>query len=176
MGDVHLKGPMKHQVLTWSDVDRLIDLLLPKLRTAGTFDAVMLITRGGIIPGGILAEALDIRHLLTAAVDFPATESAGLMAWPTFLQFPDVALLRDRRTLIVDDVWGSGRTSTAVRSRVEKAGARPFTCVMHYNPYRSLFNRLEPDFYAEVTDSYIVYPWEVDRGLRNIPLGEPEIN
>lgn len=167
---------MKHEVLTWSDVDKLIDLLLPRLRAAGTFDAVMLITRGGIIPGGLLAEALDVQHLLTAAVDFPATASAGLMAWPTFLQFPDASLLRDRRTLIVDDVWGSGRTSTAVRSRVEKAGSQPVTCVMHYNPYRSLFSHLEPDFYAAVTDAYVVYPWEIDRGLSDLPLGEPEVN
>jgi hypoxanthine phosphoribosyltransferase len=171
-----LKGPVKHEVLTWEDVDRLIDVLLPSLRTVGAFDAILLITRGGIIPGGLLAEALDIRHLLTAAVDFPATESAGLMAWPSFLQFPDAALLRDRRTLIVDDVWGSGRTSTAVRGRAEKAGAQPFTCVLHFNPYRSLFSTSAPDFYAAVTDSYIVYPWEIDRGLRGIPLGEPEIN
>lgn len=171
-----MKGPVKHEVLSWADVDRLIDLLLPRLRALGSFDAILLITRGGIIPGGMLAEALDIRHLLTAAVDFPATESAGLMAWPTFLQFPDSSLLWGRRTLIVDDVWGSGRTSTAVRGRVEKAGATPFNCVIHFNPYRSLFADAKPDVYGAVTDAYIVYPWEVDRGMRNMPLGEPEIN
>ncbi len=171
-----MKGASRHEMLSWQDVDKLIDTLIPQLKAAGTFDAIMLITRGGVIPGGMLAEALDIRHLLTAAVDFPTTESAGLMAWPTFLQFPEPALLRGRRTLIVDDVWGSGRTSTTVRGRVEKAGAQPFTCVLHFNPYRSLFTKSEPDFYAAVTDTYIVYPWEVDRGTRGIPLGEPEIN
>ncbi len=176
MGDGTLKASPRHERLSWTDVDKLIDLLLPQLRAAGSFDAILLITRGGIIPGGMLAEALDIRHLLTAAVDFPATESAGLMAWPTFLQFPEPTLLRDRRTLIVDDVWGSGRTSTAVRGRAEKAGADPFTCVLHFNPYRSLFIKSEPNFYAAVADTYIIYPWEVDRGMRGIPLGEPEIN
>lgn len=171
-----MKGSSRHEMLSWQDVDKLIDTLIPRLKAAASFDAIMLITRGGVIPGGMLAEALDIRHLLTAAVDFPTTESAGLMAWPTFLQFPEPALLRGRRTLIVDDVWGSGRTSTTVRGRVEKAGAQPFTCVLHFNPYRSLFTKSEPDFYAAVTDAYIVYPWEVDRGTRGIPLGEPEIN
>lgn len=167
---------MRHEMLSWSDVDKLIDTLVPQLRSAGSFDAMVLITRGGIIPGGLLAEALDIRHVLTAAVDFPATESAGLMAWPTFLQFPDSDLLISRRTLIVDDVWGSGRTSTTVKGRVQRSGAIAFTCVLHFNPYRSLFNKAEPDFYAAVTDAYIVYPWEVDRGVKGIPMGEPEIN
>lgn len=167
---------MRREVLTWADVDKLIDVLIPQLRTVGPFDAIILITRGGIIPGGLLAEALNVRHLLTAAVDFPSTEAAGLMAWPTFLQFPDSSLLLNRRALVVDDVWGSGRTSTAVKGRAESAGAEPFTCVLHFNPYRSLFNKSEPDFYAAITDSYMVYPWEVDRGLRGIPMGNPDYN
>lgn len=167
---------MRREVLTWEDVDKLIDLLIPQLRVGGAFDAILMVTRGGLIPGGLLAEALDIQHVLTAAVDFPATESAGLLAWPTFLQFPSSSLLVGRRTLIVDDVWGSGRTSAAVKGRAESAGARPMTCVMHFNPYRSLFNKMEPDFYAAITDAYIIYPWELDRGLHGIPLGDPEAN
>jgi len=168
-------NPIRHEVLTWDDVDKLIDVLLPQLRTVGVIEAMVMITRGGVIPGGLLAEALGIRHLLTAAVDFPSTEMAGLMAWPSFLQFPDASLLVNRKTLIVDDVWGSGRTITAVRGRVESAGATPFTCVMHFNPYRSLFSKAEPDFYGAVTDAFIVYPWELDRGVKGIPLGV-EIN
>jgi hypoxanthine phosphoribosyltransferase len=170
------KNPIRHEVLNWADVDKLIDTLLPQLRSVGRFEAMVMITRGGVIPGGLLAEALNIRHLLTAAVDFPATETAGLMAWPTFMQFPDDRLLRDRQTLIVDDVWGSGRTITAVRGRVESARAKPYTCVMHFNPYRSLFSKAEPDFYGAVTDAFIVYPWELDRGVKGIELGIPEID
>ena len=37
-------------ILTWSDVDALIDQLVPQIR--GTFDALILVTRGGIVPGG----------------------------------------------------------------------------------------------------------------------------
>ncbi len=168
------KGPMRHEVLTWADVDKLIDVLMPQLEAAGPFEAMVMITRGGIVPGGLLSEALGIRHVLTAAVDFPAKEMSGLMAWPTFLQFPDPALLKGRSALIVDDVWGSGRTSTSVRAQVQTAKATPFTCVLHFNPYRSLFSKAEPDFYGAVTDAYIIYPWEVDRGVRGIPLGSPE--
>lgn len=171
-----MNAPMKQELLTWAEVDKLIDVLIPPLKIVGTFDAMVLITRGGVIPGGLLAEALGLRHILTAAVDFPATESAGLMAWPSFLQFPEAGLLTGRRTLIVDDVWGSGRTSTAVKGRVEASGGIPYTCVLHYNPYRSMFNRAEPDFYGAITDKYIIYPWEVDRGVYGVEEGMPEIN
>ena len=170
------RGPVRREILTWGDVDKLIDMLLPQLQTVGTFDAMVMITRGGIIPGGLLAESLNVQNVLTASVDFPASQGAGLMAWPEFLQFPDNSLLGDRRVLIVDDVWGSGRTSTAVRERVLTARGTPFTCVLHFNPYRSLFSKAEPDFYGAVTDAYIVYPWETDRDLRGMMLGNPEIN
>ncbi len=82
----------------------------------------------------------------------------------------------NRRTLIVDDVWGSGRTSIAVRQRVLSAGGTAFNCVMHYNPYRSLFTAEKPDFYGAITDAYVVYPWEMDRGLRGLDVPMPDMN
>lgn len=172
--------PQKYKRLTWKDVDRIVDTLLPQVESVGPFQAMVMITRGGVIPGGLLAETLDVQHLLTAAVDFPSTQQSGLMAWPKFLQFPNDNLLDGRRTLIIDDVWGSGRTSTAVRERVVAAGAIAYTCVLHFNPYRTLFTNAKPDYYGEVTDAYVVYPWEIDRGTYGIgefdPTPEPEIN
>lgn len=174
------RGPMRRELLTWEDVDKLVDVLIPQLRAAGSFDAMVLITRGGIVPGGLLSEALDIANVLTASVDFPAEHDRDpqtrLLVWPSYLQFPDEDLIADRRLLLVDDVWGSGRTSTAVKSRCQSAGGKPSTCVFHFNPYRSLFSRAEPDFYGAVTDAYIIYPWEIDRGLRGIPSLQPDAN
>ena len=115
--------PARREMLTWEEVDRLMEYLLPQFE--GEFEGMIMITRGGIIPGGMLAEAMGITHILTAAVDFPAEferEKTGLFAWPRFLQFPDDELLRARRILVVDDVWGSGRTITAVKNRVSAAG------------------------------------------------------
>lgn len=152
---------MRKEVLSWSDVDRLIEELLPQFR--GTYDALLMITRGGIVPGGVLCEALDIRYILTAAVEFH-TGVQKRLAWPTFLQFPGDSLLRGRRILVVDDVWGSGRTIMTVKSRVEAAGAVPELAVLHYKPAESMFRDAAPDYYAAVTDAWIVYPWEIERG------------
>jgi len=162
----------RREVLTWSDVDRLIDELLPQFRRE--FTAMVMITRGGIVPGGLLAEAMDVTHLLTAAVDFPSQaeqEQNKLMVWPDFIQFPSDEMLRGRTTMIVDDVWGSGRTITAVKNRVSSAGGFPETCVFHFNPHRNLFGKARPDYYAAVTDAYIIFPWEIDRGPDKAILG-----
>jgi hypothetical protein len=166
--------PRRREVVSWEEVDKLIDHLLPQFRRE--FTAMVLITRGGIVPGGMLAEAMDITHILTAAVDFPAQmeheQSSAFIAWPQFIQFPADDKLRGRPALIVDDVWGSGRTITAVKNRVSAAGGFPETCVLHFNPYRNLFGSVRPDYYAAVTDAFIVYPWEIDRGADQILIGE----
>jgi hypoxanthine phosphoribosyltransferase len=165
----------RQELLTWEEVDRLIDHLLPQFPTE--FEALLIVSRGGVVPGGILSETLGIQNLLIAAVDFPfeiERERAKLFAWPRFIQFPDDDQLAGRRVLIVDDVWGSGRTVTAVKNRVASAGGQPYTCVLHFNPHRSLFSRAKPDFYAATTDVFIIYPWESRRGLDRVLLDTPQ--
>ncbi len=166
-------SPEKQVVLSWEDVDKLVRQLLPQFRRE--FTAMVMITRGGIIPGGMLAEATGLTHILTAAVDFPfeqANQKQKFMAWPQFIQFPGDENLRGRSVLIVDDVWGSGRTITAVKNRVSAAGGFPETCVLHFNPYRNLFGAVRPDYYADVIDAHVVYPWEIDRGQDLALLGD----
>ncbi len=159
----------RKEVLTWNDVDQLIDHLIPQFETE--FDAMIMVTHGGIIPGGLISEALKLDTILTAAVDFPnemqledERKKGRLLAWPKFVQFPDDTLLSGKRVLVVDDVWGSGRTITAVRNRVVSAGGQPYTCVFHFNPYRNLFGNVRPDYFAAITDAHILYPWEINRG------------
>ncbi|MCL4561560.1 MAG: phosphoribosyltransferase [Chloroflexi bacterium] len=162
---------MRREVLSWNEVDRLIDHLLPQFE--GDFAAMLMITRGGIIPGGLMCEAMHLDYIFTASVDFPAqieAEKRKLLAWPKFIQFPEENQLRAKRILVVDDVWGSGRTITAVKNRISSAGGLPVTCVLHFNPYRSLFGTVRPDYYAAITDAHIVYPWEIDRGPESVLL------
>ncbi len=151
------------EILSWADVDALIQHLLPQL--AGPYDALVMVTRGGIIPGGIISEALDIRTVLTAAVAFPPAghRPESRLAWPAFLQFPPDEQIRGRRVLVVDDIWDSGRAITAVRGRIEAQGGYPELAVLHYKPGRTLFSVKGPDYYAAITNAWIVYPWETWR-------------
>jgi hypothetical protein len=163
--------PQGRELITWEDVHGLIDHIIPQFLTE--FEAMIIITRGGIVPGGMLCETLNIENVLTAGVDFPfqsELDESKLLAWPKFIQFPDDAQIINRNILIVDDVWGSGRTITAVRSRVSAAGGYPYTCVLHYNPNRNLFGHARPDYYAAITDAYIIYPWEIDHGADRVLL------
>ncbi len=86
------------KTLNWLDFDQLVDQLIPQFDVE--FDVLLMITRGGIVPGGALAEALNLTTILTASVDFPPitvemteSERARLQAFPKFLQFPESDLL-----------------------------------------------------------------------------------
>ncbi len=165
---------MRREVLTWSDVDKLIDYLAPQIH--GRYDSMVIITRGGIVPGGMLAEALNITYVLTASVrfpaDFPGLQAPGQekYAIPEFIQFPDEDVLAGRRVLVVDDVWTKGRNMVTVANRIDAAGGQPDTCVLHYKPASSLYPGYTPNFYAAVTDAYIIYPWELDRGPETLGI------
>lgn len=154
---------VKKIYLTWSDVDKLISGLAPRL-AAYVYDVVIAITRGGIVPGAIIAERLAIQQLLVASVDFYEDEEHDL-DWPVFMQFPADSFLRGKQVLIVDDIWDRGKQVVNVAERVKLAGGRPFSIVLHYKSHRSQFPDKSPDFYAVETKDWIIYPWEVDRGV-----------
>lgn len=145
--------------LTWHDVEELVSKLVMQLE--GPYDALLLITRGGIIPGGMIAEALKMKNILTAAVLFPSNSSVQpTMSWPRFLQFPADPVLNGQKILIVDNLWDRGRTIVTVKGRVETAGGFAETAVLHWKKGQSLFPDEEPDYYGEITDKWIYYPWQ----------------
>jgi uncharacterized protein len=150
---------MKHIYLSWYDTEELVSKLIFKLNTP--YDTILAISRGGIIPGGMIAEALKMKNVLTATVLFTDTPGASIpLTWPRFLQFPDDALLAGRKILAVDNLWNRGRTLMAAKGRIEAAGGFPELAVLHWRPSSSEFPDDQPDYYAEVTEDFIHYPWQ----------------
>ena len=147
---------IEKQYLSWEQIQGMVAALAA--REHEPYDALLAVTRGGLVPAGMMAYHLGIRNILVAAVQFYS--GVGRRAQqPTFLQFPADPFLSGRRILIVDDIWDSGKTITAVRERVLRAGGMPVTAVLHYKPGASLFET-KPEFVVEATEAWIVYPWE----------------
>jgi hypothetical protein len=154
------------QHLTWTQIEDLAIRLADRLPTS--YDVMLVITRGGMVPACIVSERLNLRNILVAAVMF-YTEQERTLDKPIFLQFPADPLLNEKRVLIVDDVWDSGRTIMAVRERVMDAGGFPDTAVLHYKPRRTAYSDARPDYFVDETDAWIVYPWDV--GEATLPGG-----
>ena len=89
---------MQHVYLTWHETEELVTKLIFKLNTP--YDLILAITGGGIIPGGMIAEALKMKEMLTAAVLFTDNPTQTTLSWPRFLQFPSEAVLEGRKILV----------------------------------------------------------------------------
>ncbi|MEX1170772.1 MAG: phosphoribosyltransferase family protein [Chloroflexota bacterium] len=149
--------PPDRDIVSWVDLDRLVAELAERLK-GERFDVMLAITRGGLVPAGMLAYRLRIRNILVAAVEFYDDEGQP-GPHPTFLQFPADPLLRGQRILVVDEVWDSGTTIHAVTERVRQAGGLPTTAVLHWKPARSVVPA-QPDVHAVTTAAWVVYPFK----------------
>ncbi|HEX5827982.1 MAG TPA: phosphoribosyltransferase family protein [Candidatus Limnocylindrales bacterium] len=143
-------------VLSWEDLDGLVARLAAEV--GRDFDLVVAITRGGLVPAGMLAYRLDLREILVAGVEFYRPEG-GTHERPVIGHFPADELLAGQRVLVVDEVWETGETMTEVLARLRAAGATPTSAVVHYKPGRSRVPAA-PDHYAATVDDWVTYPYK----------------
>ena len=148
--------PIEKDHVSWDDLAEMVGRLAEQVR--GEYDVMLVITRGGLVPGGMLAYQLGIRNILVAAVEY-YDEHGQPGPHPTFLQFPADPLLRGQRVLVVDEVWDSGTTIHAVTERVRQAGGEPTTAVLHYKPINSVVAG-QPDHHVVETGNWVVYPFK----------------
>ena len=146
-------------VVDWPKLEDLVRQLADMVR--GEYDVMLAITRGGLVPAGMLAYLLGIRNILVAAVAF-YDDHGEARDQPVFLQFPADPLLNGKRVLIVDEVWDTGTTIEAVIERVRLGGGTPTTAVLHYKPGRSKVDSV-PDHSVVSTDAWVVYPFKYGR-------------
>jgi hypothetical protein len=156
----HRATPEKTHV-SWPELDDLVAGLAQLIGSAEAYDLLLAVTRGGLVPAGMLAYRLGIREILVAAVEYYDDEGETREE-VVFHHFPDPALLRGQRVLVVDEVWETGSTMAAVVARVRDAGATPTVAVLHYKPGRSLVE-LRPDAWAAEVDGWVVYPYKAGR-------------
>jgi hypoxanthine phosphoribosyltransferase len=143
-------------IVTWEALDGLVARLAEG--TGRAFDLVLAITRGGLVPAGMLAYRLDLREILVAGAIFYRPEG-GTHPAPVIGHFPDASLLGGQRVLVVDEVWETGETMTEVLARVRAAGGSPTSAVIHYKPGRSRVAGA-PDHWAATVDDWVTYPYK----------------
>ena len=143
-------------IVSWADLDLLVAQMAEAV--GSDYDVVLTITRGALVPTGMLAYRLGMRNIVVAAVAYYDDEGQRAEQ-PTFLQFPSAPLLHGQPVLGVDEVWDSGTTIAAVVDRVRLAGGIPTTAVLHYKPTNSKVE-IEPDHHVVATDAWVVYPYK----------------
>ena len=145
--------------VSWHELHRDAKALAWKLVTAGPWQGIVAITRGGLVPAAIVARELDVRLIDTVSIASydHMTQSSGRIlksVSPAAIGSNDPALLK--RWLIVDDLVDTGGTARIVRELLPGAH---FATV-----YAKPAGKPMVDTYmTEVSqDTWILFPWDTE--------------
>ncbi|MBC9225033.1 phosphoribosyltransferase [Aeromicrobium sp. 636] len=146
----------EREILTWQTYGTAIRELAQTVADSGFRpDIVLGIARGGLIPAGSVAYALDCKNLFTMNVEF-YTGVGTTRDEPTLLPpFLDLAELDDLSVLVVDDVADSGKTLELV-ARICWEHAGDVRSAVIFEKPRSV---IKPDYVWRKTDRWINFPW-----------------
>jgi xanthine phosphoribosyltransferase len=151
--------PQKAFPVSWDQFHRDTRALVWRLAGAGPFQAIVCVTRGGLVPAAIVARELDIRLIETVCVVSYNHTIQGELKVLKGVAANIVAIGggRGKGVLIVDDLVDTGKTAKVVRELLPDAH---FATV-----YAKPMGRPMVDtFITEVSqDTWIYFPW--DTGL-----------
>jgi xanthine phosphoribosyltransferase len=153
--------PDKAFPVSWDQFHRDARALAWRLASSGPFNAIVAITRGGLVPAAIVARELNVRLIETVCVesyqDYTKQGELRILKGVT----SEVAKSGGEGVLIVDDLVDTGKTAKVVRGLLPKAH---FATV-----YAKPMGRPQVDtFVTEVSqDTWIYFPW--DTGLAFVP-------
>src|SRR6202042_2164272 len=117
------RDPTKIFPVSWDQFHRDSRALAWRLSGAGPFEAIVCITRGGLVPAAIVARELGIKLIETICVSsYTGTNQGDLMVLKTVA--PKIIALgggQGVRVLLVDDLVDTGKTAKVVREIVPRA-------------------------------------------------------
>ncbi|HLH93571.1 MAG TPA: xanthine phosphoribosyltransferase [Xanthobacteraceae bacterium] len=151
--------PQKPFPVSWDQFHRDARALAWRLAEAGPFEALVCITRGGLVPAAIVARELGIRVIETVCIaSYNHATQGPLKVLKTVA--PHLTALGGpggKGVLVVDDLVDTGATAKMVRGILPNAH---FAAV-----YAKPMGRPQVDtFVTEVSqDTWIYFPW--DTGL-----------
>jgi len=146
--------------VSWDQFHRDARALTWRLAGAGPFEAIVCVTRGGLVPAAIVARELEIRLIETVCVasyhDYQTQGSLSVLKGVAD-SITKIGGGEGKGVLIVDDLVDTGKTARIVRDILPKAH---FATVYAKPMGRPLVDT----FITEVSqDTWIFFPW--DTGL-----------
>ena len=144
--------------VSWDQFHRDARALAWRLADKGPFEAIVCITRGGLVPAAIVARELNLRVVETLCVaSYDHTVQGALKILKPVA--PAIAAIGDgagKGVLLVDDLTDTGNTARVVRQMLPNA----HFATVYAKP---LGRPLVDTFITEVSqDTWIYLPWDLD--------------
>ncbi|MDF2118782.1 xanthine phosphoribosyltransferase [Roseiarcaceae bacterium H3SJ34-1] len=152
--------------VSWDQFHRDARALAWRLHGEGPFDAVVCVTRGGLVPAAIVARELGIRIIETVCISsYGHDNKQGALQVLKGIAKEVEGDAKGKRVLVVDDLVDTGATARLVRDMLPAAH---FATVYAKPQGRPMVDT----FITEVSqDTWIFFPW--DTGLAFQPPIRP---
>ena len=127
-------------------------------------DCIIALWRGGT-PVGIAVQeflqykGLSCRHTAVKTASYTGIGVHGEVAVEN-IDFVLDSLAPGSKVLVVDDIFDTGRTAAAVKRALASRGIAVKFAMVYYKPARSETD-LVPDYFINITDSWLVFPHEI---------------
>ncbi len=149
-------GREKAFPVSWDQFHRDARALAWRLASSGPFEAIVAVTRGGLVPAAIIARELELRIIETVCIasyhDYK--NQGGLQVLKTIAA--EVSKSGGgAKILVIDDLVDTGATAKVVREMLPKA----HFATVYAKP---LGRPLVDTFITEVSqDTWIYFPWDM---------------
>jgi xanthine phosphoribosyltransferase len=144
--------------VSWDQFHRDARALAWRLSAAGPFQAIVCITRGGLVPAAVVARELDVRLI----------ETVCIASYDDYQNQGELRVLKDiapavkgigegtgKGVLVIDDLTDTGKTAKMVREMLPNAH---FATVYAKPAGRPVVDT----FVTEVSqDTWIYFPWDM---------------
>lgn len=141
---------------SWDRVyEMLMDMALQIRKSGFNPDIIVGVSRGGWAPGRILSDLLENTHTVNLKIEFYV--GIGKTAGKPIVTQPIGEDISGKRVLVVDDVSDTGKSlKVAMEHMLEKGVAGVKTATIYFKPHSTF----KPDFFADSTANWIIFPWE----------------
>lgn len=148
----------KELVFSWEDVYvscyKICEQIQKKKKC---FKTLLAVSRGGLVPAGIISYLLDIKDVRTISIETYSRKTKKRNV-NEIIQAPNFYLFAGKEILVVDDVLDTGKTYAVIRRLMKPILTSSYLslavlCHKNIAPH--------PDFFSSVEkETWIHFPWE----------------
>lgn len=130
-------------------------------------DKLIALWRGGAFAGMAVHEFFkvkgwEVKHLPMKCKSYTGIgENAGEVVFTLGSEIFGM-IKPGEKVLVIDDVFDTGKTAKAVKTKLEEIGAQPRIATVYFKPSKNLTD-ITPDYFTkELDDKWIVFPHELE--------------
>lgn len=152
---------MKKEHVSWASVEDACYGLIGGSKGVGSSDLIIAIGKGGLIPGTIIANRLDIKLYNYGLSSYDSEDKQGDIFVYQHIELQDID--KSSKILVIDDILDTGETLKFTENELNTNGYHNllFRTIHRKTDIKNQYVPNNFESYEEISsDVWIYYPWE----------------